>query len=78
MIHTESKSVFFYAEKLAVTPNYLNVLTKKTLGVTAKELIDAHVVLEAKRLLKGSDESIKQIAYNLGFYTIGSFSSYIS
>ncbi|MBL3547899.1 MULTISPECIES: helix-turn-helix domain-containing protein [Chryseobacterium] len=74
---TESKAVAYYADKLAVTPNYLNILTKSTLGVTAKELIDARIVLEAKRLLKGSDQTVKEIAFNLGFYSIASFSSYL-
>ncbi|MDR2275783.1 MAG: helix-turn-helix domain-containing protein [Sphingobacterium sp.] len=63
---------------LEADPNYMNVLTKKTLGLTAKELIYGEsVVLEAKCLLKGSDESIKQIVYNLGLYTIVSFSNYL-
>ncbi|WP_261511746.1 helix-turn-helix domain-containing protein [Chryseobacterium paludis] len=72
----ESKAVAFYAEKLPVTPNYLNILTKSTLGITAKELIDARIILEAKRLLKGSNQTVKEIAFNLGFYSISSFSSY--
>ncbi|AZB07632.1 AraC family transcriptional regulator [Chryseobacterium sp. G0162] len=74
---TESKAVAFYADKLSVTPNYLNVITKNTLGVTAKELIDSRVVLEAKRQLKGSTQTIKEVAFNLGFYSIASFSVFI-
>ncbi|MDR2275787.1 MAG: helix-turn-helix domain-containing protein [Sphingobacterium sp.] len=73
----ESKAVAFYADKLSVTPNYLNVLTKSTLGVTAKELIDSRVVLEAKRQLNGSSQTIKEVAFNLGFYSIASFSVFI-
>ncbi|MDQ1805095.1 AraC family transcriptional regulator [Chryseobacterium sp. CKR4-1] len=74
--YAESKAVAFYAERLPVTPNYLNILTKNALGITAKELIDARIILEAKRLLKGSDQTVKEIAFNLGFYSISSFSSF--
>ncbi|WP_312553771.1 AraC family transcriptional regulator [Empedobacter brevis] len=73
----EAKTVKFYADRLAVTPNYLNILTKKETGRTAKEVIDARVVLEAKRRLLGSRESIKNIAFDLGFDSIPTFSNYI-
>jgi len=75
--YMESRAVAFYADKLAVSSNYLNILTKKNLCITAKEVIDSRVVLEAKRLLLGSKTPIKQIAYDLGFQTPGSFSAYI-
>ena len=74
---TESKSVAFYAGKLAVTPNYLNILSKNHLKLTAKELIDKRIVLEAKRLLLGSDLSIKQIGYSLGFSSSAAFAAFI-
>ncbi|MBZ4191906.1 AraC family transcriptional regulator [Niabella beijingensis] len=73
-----SKAVGFYADKLAITPNYLNILAKRELGLTAKELIDGRVVLEAKRQLLGSGKSIKEIAFDLGFSTTASFSTYIA
>ncbi|MBV8326524.1 helix-turn-helix domain-containing protein [Chryseobacterium sp.] len=72
-----SKSVSFYAEKLAVTPNYLNVLVKSEIGQTAKDVIDARVVLEAKRMMLGTTRSIKQISFDLGFESISFFSAYI-
>lgn len=72
-----SKSVKFYAEKLAVTANYLNILVKSEIGQTAKDIIDARTVLEAKRMLLGSNLSIKQISFDLGFPSISFFSSYI-
>lgn len=72
-----SKSVGFYANKLAVTANYLNILVKADCGQTAKDIIDARIVLEAKRMLLGSNLSIKQISFDLGFPTISFFSAYI-
>jgi len=74
---TGSKSVSFYANKIAVTSNYLNILSKKELGVTAKVIINRKVILEAKRLLLGSDLTIKEIAFNLGFRSIAAFSSFM-
>ncbi|WBV61249.1 helix-turn-helix domain-containing protein [Chryseobacterium camelliae] len=73
----ESRAVAFYAEKLAVTSNYLNILSRKNLGITAKDVINTRIVIEAKRLLLGSNVPIKQIAYDLGFQNPGSFSVFI-
>ncbi|MBZ4192254.1 helix-turn-helix domain-containing protein [Niabella beijingensis] len=71
------KSVNYYAKQLSVTSSYLSALCKKQLGVSAKELIDQRVLLEAKRLLQGSDMTIKEIAYHLGFSEMAYFSNYI-
>lgn len=73
----DSKSVAFYADKLSITSNYLSILTKRYLKLSAKDLIDARVVLEAKRLLAGSGLSIKEIAYRLGFPTNSSFTAFM-
>ena len=72
----EAKTVAFYADKLAVTPNYLSIISKKGHGISAKEIIDRRVVLEAKRLLLGSDFSIKEIAYELGFSSSPAFAAF--
>lgn len=63
----EEKSVQFYAEKLNISANYLNILCKKNLKVTATELIHQRISIEAKRLLQNNEFSIKEIAYQLGF-----------
>ncbi|MTG98625.1 MULTISPECIES: AraC family transcriptional regulator [Myroides] len=59
--------VSFYADKLKITSNYLNIKCKKILGVTASELIQNRIILEAKRLLTTTNASIKEIAFNLSF-----------
>ncbi len=61
------KSVAFYAKHLCITPNYLGVICRKQYGMSALELIQERVLLEAKRLLHSSDRSIKEIAFDLGF-----------
>ena len=70
------KSVQFYANALHIHPNYLNFLMKKYTGLTAKQAIADHMVLEAKRNLGFPSLSVKEIAYRLGFTTPGSFSSF--
>lgn len=56
-----------YAEKMNITPNYLNVLCKKKSGKSAGELIRQRIILEAKRLLAHTQLSVLEIAYKLGF-----------
>ncbi|MDH4057601.1 MAG: AraC family transcriptional regulator [Cyclobacteriaceae bacterium] len=56
-----------YAEKMNVTPNYLNALCKKKSGKSAGELIRQRIVLEAKRLLAHTKFSVSEIAFKLNF-----------
>jgi AraC family transcriptional regulator, transcriptional activator of pobA len=56
-----------YAEKMNVTPNYLNSLCKKKSGKSAGELIRQRVLLEAKRLLAHTKLSVSEISFRLGF-----------
>lgn len=57
----------FYADKLAITPNYLNFICKTFSGKKAGEIIRNRIILESKRLLVNSELSISQIAFQLGF-----------
>ena len=63
----EESSVNFYADKLNITPNYLNILSQKYLKMPAGDVIKERTILEAKRLLTSTDLSIKEIGYQLGF-----------
>lgn len=72
----EQKTVAFYAEKLHISANYLNILCRKHLQVSAMYLIQNRVTLEAKRLLRASDMSIKEIAFDLGFSDLAYFSNF--
>lgn len=63
----EESSVRFYADKLNITPNYLNILSQRYLKIPAGDVIKERTILEAKRLLTSTDLSIKEIAYQLGF-----------
>lgn len=74
--YKEEKSVVFYAEKLHISANYLNILCKKHLKVSATQLIQQRIIIEAKRLLKSGDLSIKEIAFDLGFTDHAYFSNF--
>ena len=74
--YKEEKSVVFYAEKLHISANYLNILCKKHLKVSATQLIQQRIIIESKRLLKSGDLSIKEIAFDLGFNDHAYFSNF--
>lgn len=65
--YLEHWSVSKYAELLHITPNYLSELCRNECGKTAGNLIQERILLEAKRLLFNSRESVKEIAFTLNF-----------
>lgn len=74
--YKKEKSVVFYADKLHISANYLNILCKKHLKVSATQLIQQRISIEAKRLLKLGNLSIKEIAFELGFADHAYFSNF--
>ncbi|MEO8516873.1 MAG: helix-turn-helix domain-containing protein [Flavobacterium sp.] len=70
------KQVNFYAKALIITEKRLNQATSKVLGKTPKEIIDDRIILEAKRILAHTTESIKEIGYGLGFEEPTNFIKY--
>ena len=63
----KQKSVGNYAEQLRVTEKRLNQATSKILDKSPKQMIDERIMLEAKRLLAHTRESVKEIGFALGF-----------
>ncbi|MDP5169924.1 MAG: helix-turn-helix domain-containing protein, partial [Bacteroidia bacterium] len=55
------------AEHVNLSPNYLSDLLRKETGKTTQEHIHYHLLEIAKDRLLGSDDSVKAIAYSLGF-----------
>jgi AraC family transcriptional activator of pobA len=70
------KMVADYADRLAVTPNYLNEVIKKITGYPAGYHIRQRVALEAKRKAAYSDVGMKEVAYDLGFFDLAHFSKF--
>lgn len=56
-----------FAGMLYITPGYLNEVIKQQSGKTAIAHIHERLMLEAKRLLFHTENSIKEIAFLLGF-----------
>jgi AraC family transcriptional regulator, transcriptional activator of pobA len=65
-----------YAELMNVSPKYLNQKVKRVLGTTAKSVIQEQLIIQAARDLKFSNESIKEIAFKLGFVEPEHFSHF--
>ncbi|WP_324677438.1 AraC family transcriptional regulator [Hymenobacter sp. GOD-10R] len=56
-----------YAAALAVTPSHLNDTVKALSGSSVSTHLQQRTILEAKRLLYYSDQSVKHIGYTLGY-----------
>lgn len=65
--YTRRHDVAFYAEKLNISPNYLNIISKRNIGVTAKDQITNQLVLVIKMLLDSTDLTVKEIAERLHY-----------
>lgn len=63
----EVKSVAGYAGLMSMSERKLAKATATTVGKSPKELIDERVVLEAKRTLAHTNNTIKEIGFDLGF-----------
>lgn len=59
--------VSYFASKLNLSAKYLSDMLKALTGKTTKEHIQFQVLEKAKYLLLGTDKSISEIAYQLGF-----------
>lgn len=62
-----SRRIDFYAEQLCLTPKYLTTLLRDMTGKSAKDWIDDFIISDAQFLLRHSDMSIQQIAFELNF-----------
>jgi AraC-like DNA-binding protein len=65
-----------YAEMLNKSPKTLSNLFKKYNEKSPLQIIQNRTILEARRLLRYSDKSIKEIAYEIGYEDIQSFSRF--
>jgi len=70
------KKVSWYAKRLHVTGNYLNILCRRYLHMTASSGVQLRITQEAKQLLKFSGKRIKEIAFYLGFESLSAFSTF--
>lgn len=66
----------FYSNLLGVSEKVLTKICKDFIGKTPKLYIDERIILEAKRLLSYSDQTIKMISFELGFEEPTNFIKY--
>lgn len=60
-------TVKYFADQVFLSPNYFGDLIKKETGKTAQEYIQNKLIDQAKVLIAGTDKTISQIAFELGF-----------
>lgn len=65
-----------YANAMHITPDHLNASIKALTGKSAKEHIQSRLLITAKRLLRFSHLTNKEIAYELGFSEPANFSQF--
>lgn len=75
--YKSERKVKWYAGKLGVTANYLNVLCKKYLNRTATDIILEEVIQNVKKHLMSSGSQFTDIAFEFGFQDYASFSKCI-
>ncbi|MFD2962336.1 MULTISPECIES: helix-turn-helix domain-containing protein [Olivibacter] len=70
------RNVYFYADKVFLTPKHFSKAIKSVSGKTAGEWIDEMVLMEAKGMLKSSNLTVAQIADQLNFANPSFFGRY--
>lgn len=65
--YIDERGMQFYADQLGLSTKRLNQVLKTVLNQTSIQLLHDRLILEAKRQIIHSDNSIKEIAWLLGF-----------
>ncbi|MDN3595074.1 helix-turn-helix domain-containing protein [Zunongwangia endophytica] len=74
--YLEERDTSFYAEKLGISAKRLNQILKEKLEKTGLQLIHDRLILEAKRQIIHSENTIKEISFNLKFKDRSYFSRF--
>jgi AraC-like DNA-binding protein len=74
--YKQGHSVSFYADLLNKSPKTITNLFAQAHYQSPSEIIQERLHLEAVRLLKYTDKSIKEIAFELGYEDLPSFSRF--
>ena len=65
--YMEERTAEYYASKLGISAKRLNQILKDKLDKTGMQLIHDRIIMEAKRKIIHSENTLKEIAYDLGF-----------
>lgn len=74
--YRSNHQVKFYADELNITTEVLTQVVKNASNRTPKQMINEHLLTEAKRLLYWSDITVREVAWELGFETDGYFNRF--
>ena len=74
LYYKEQKSAKFYAEALNISSKHLNRILRTTLNKTTTQIISERVMLEAKRLMVHSYNTLAEISEILGYEDYAHFS----
>lgn len=72
----KSREVKYYSNKMGVSTKTLNNITREVINIPAKAFIDERTLMQIKRLLISTNNSIKEIAYISGFSDPTNFFKY--
>lgn len=71
--HTDAVSLKDISARFSYHPNYISALLRRELGKTFSEILLALRMERAVTLLRGTDLSIEEIAYMLGYSNSSNF-----
>lgn len=74
--YTTEKGVGFYADKLNLSTKRLNQILKEKMGKTINQILQERTLTEAKHMLFAGKQSIREIAFTLGFQDASYFSRF--
>jgi AraC-like DNA-binding protein len=70
--------IAYYADRLNITTTYLSRIVRKMSGRTVMSFLEYAIMNEAIRLLKNTDRSITDIAFDLSFSDQSSFTKFFT
>jgi AraC-like DNA-binding protein len=71
-----NRKVEFYADAIGISSKHLASVVNKVTGKYPSEWIEAYLLLESKKLLRKTKESIQTISFDLSFATPSHFSKF--
>lgn len=71
------KKVSYYADELRVSSRKLTDMTEFVYGKSAKQMIIEKVTFECEKAIKFSNNTLSEIAFDLGFKDEGNFSNFV-
>ncbi|WP_282016097.1 helix-turn-helix domain-containing protein [Marinifilum flexuosum] len=73
---SKSRNADYYAKKLNITYQQLNLICKEIVNSSAKQFIDVFIITEAKRKLVNSNIKSSELAFSMGFEESTNFIKY--